>query len=259
MNERSFTIPATLAVVGVLLLGACSGGESSPVETVQGSWRLTTMTVDDVAHPLDGPRAKPLTMVVDGVIATGSAGCNAWGANVTEDGDTLDLQDLAQTAIGCRPSLVATENAFMEGLAAVSSATLEDDGLVLSGDGVELVFEVAPAPDVQLSGRWDLVHLTDGDTDYTFASGGPSLVLLGNQANSGCQVNSVRADVDGNAVRLDVLGTSYMRSCPPGSEDFLDGDYPDYLRRVEHGERHGDRLALTGDDLTLTYELHHRD
>lgn len=136
------------ALVALLLaasagLGGCSGDDRSPLDTVQGAWRLNTMTVDGQVYLLDSPVRLLPTLDVAGDQVSGSSGCNQFGAEVAEDGDQLTIVLGYSTMIGCPGSRGEIEAAYFEGLAAVTTAERDGSDLVLSGDDVSLTFLAA--------------------------------------------------------------------------------------------------------------------
>ena len=137
MGTRVWLAALVVALTG---LGGCSGDDRSPVDTVQGSWRLTTMTLDGLVYPMDNPGRPDPTMTVDGYRVSGDGGCNQFGAEVAEDGDVLTVNLGAATMIGCPGARGTIERAYFDGLAAVTAATLDGSDLVLTGDDVTMTF-----------------------------------------------------------------------------------------------------------------------
>lgn len=137
MRTRGW-LAALVVVLGAL--GGCSGDDRSPLETVQGSWRLNTLTVDGVVHQLDTPARLLPTLDVDGDRVSGSSGCNQFGAEAAEDGEVLTIVLGDATMIGCPGSRGEIEAAYFDGLAAVTTAELDGSDLVLTGDDVSLTF-----------------------------------------------------------------------------------------------------------------------
>ena len=85
-------------------------------------------------QPLDGPAT--LEIGVDGRI-TGQAPCNRWFAR-GNPAPGFVLPPIGSTKRAC-PQLAA-ESAYFQALGAATTATLEDNRLVLSAPGSELVF-----------------------------------------------------------------------------------------------------------------------
>ena len=141
---------AALALASFAVLLAACGGDpagtpgrvSHPVALAGTSWRLVSLG-DRVPPP-----GNDLTIRfgADGRLS-GTGGCNSFGGAFGYEAATglLEIGDLASTKRACaEPARNQAEAAYLVALRGVTEAAGDPDGrLVLTGDGAELVFEVA--------------------------------------------------------------------------------------------------------------------
>lgn len=133
---------AAILLIALLALAGCASDaadDPSTVEvddagTIEGSWVLQEGTVDGAGIPLADT---PVTMVVDATTVAGDAACNSYTAPF--DG-SFPVGEVVSTRMMCAEDLMATENAYLEGLRLVDSASIDGDTLTLAGPGVELRF-----------------------------------------------------------------------------------------------------------------------
>ncbi len=132
-------------------------------DTVDGSWSLTSGTVDDV--PLSLIDGWDVTLVVERGAVSGRAACNGYGGSVDVGDGTFRVSELSWTEMGCEPSVMELEQAFLRGLSAVTSFTIAGGVLTLSGPTTELVLgALAPVPDSEIIGTtWVLDTYIDGE------------------------------------------------------------------------------------------------
>lgn len=193
-------------------------GDTGEAGGFDGSYVLADGLVDGVAVPIvDG--GEP-TLVIDGDQWSGRAACNGYGgtAEVTTDGGgEVRIGELMWTAMACEPDLMASEQAFLDGLGRVERVEATTDGIVASGDGVELRFVTQLPPDEAPDGGpftdvdWTLVTITDGEiashaaegfgslrlgSDGSLTASGPCVALRGSYVFDGIELQStsLRAD-----------------------------------------------------------------
>lgn len=155
---------ALLAILA-LLLAAC--GSSDAAANVEGSWQMTSGTVDGVEIPLVDDH--PITMTFEDDQVTGSAACNGYGGGYIQSGSTITFEAPAMTEMACSPDeIMQAEAMFADAIARVDTIAVGSQ-LTLSGDGVELVFEgLEPVPDAELTNTvWVLDRLIQGDVVST--------------------------------------------------------------------------------------------
>jgi heat shock protein HslJ len=144
-------IPRTVGVVLAVLLAGCGsqGGVASPDPSgdpfdPQGSWELSSSSVDGGDVPL--VEGHPVTLTIEGSEIGGTAACNQYGGRLSVTGGTLEISELAMTAMGCEQDLMAAESAYIAALSVVESIGGDSDQLVLRGADVELRFDRLAAP-----------------------------------------------------------------------------------------------------------------
>lgn len=105
-----------------------------------------------------------------------SGGCNSHFGEYSVCGESLCVDGLGSTQIGCTLDLQAQDEWFSDFLTSRPTFDLDGDDLVLTGDGVTLTFqdrEVAD-PDLPLIGRvWTVDTIIQGDAAGSFPPSGP--------------------------------------------------------------------------------------
>lgn len=125
----------TLLVVA-LMAAACSGSGAE----VEGSWQLTSGTVDGTSIPI--LETHPITISFDGNEVSGTASCNSYGGSFEKSGETISFGNLAMTEMACHPpETMEAESMFGEALGRVDTFDVDGSTLTLTADGVELIFE----------------------------------------------------------------------------------------------------------------------
>lgn len=136
--SRPLAVAAALGLV--VALSACStSSESGDLEafSIQGNWTLTSGSGPNGAvEPVEG---SPITLEVDGQgTVHGSSGCNTYNSTATVEGNSVTFGPLMQTMMACEDAIMTAEYAYSTALEGVSEGSVEDGGLVLTGEGVEL-------------------------------------------------------------------------------------------------------------------------
>jgi heat shock protein HslJ len=120
-----------------MLVTACLGSDFA--DSVEGSWQMTTGTVDGEEIPLLD--SHPITITIEGDQVSGTAACNGYGGTFELDGSEIAFGGLAMTEMACIPEqTMEAEAMFVTAISRVDIVAI-DDLMTLSGDGVELVFE----------------------------------------------------------------------------------------------------------------------
>jgi heat shock protein HslJ len=165
-----------LLVAAVSLLAgatACGGvGTGSGTSDLDGTWRLSSGR--DAEGSLPDLDVAQVTLVVDGEQAGGVSACNHYGGRVEVDGETVRIDELGGTEMGCEPDVMDLEQRYLAALAAVERGVRDGDELTLSGPDVALEYDlVPPEPDADLVGTaWLLESLIDGETASSTVPGG---------------------------------------------------------------------------------------
>ena len=118
---------------------SASGSPTSTPQSITGDWRLVSGT--GASGPIT-PSATPVTLKINGQGSGGSGGCNAFGAIAsasTTGAFTIRLgihTDMA--CVGAGRDI--TEQHYFAALARITTASMQNGELVLSGPGVSLTF-----------------------------------------------------------------------------------------------------------------------
>jgi heat shock protein HslJ len=131
-----------LALLGVLafapLLAGCADGGA---ENVQGSWVLSSGS--DARGPFI-EAASPVTLEVEGLDFAGRSPCNSYFGSITASPSRMSFEELTTTEAACAdPEQMDLEARYYAALTATEHATRSSRELVLTGRGIELVFEAA--------------------------------------------------------------------------------------------------------------------
>lgn len=215
-----------------------TGGIFGP--DTHGSWQLVSGIVGDADIPL--VESHPITLEVGAEQVGGTSACNHYGVQFAADGQVL----IGGTAMACEPAVMASERAYVAALTRVTDASVEDDHLVATGEGVELTFSgLEPVPVAELVGtRWILESLIQGDV-VSSVGGDPATLLLNQdgtfEGSTGCR--SIGGEYV--AAGAEVVFTSWAADgeCPPDLAD------QDGLVVTVLGD--GFRADVAGDVLTM--------
>jgi heat shock protein HslJ len=130
-----------MAVALAVVLGGCDITSRGGVPgTLEGStWAAVSINGNPTA-----PGARP-TLAFAGATVSGSDGCNQFAGTYRWSGSELAIGNLQSTAIGCPEPIGSLAAAYMEALGDVARLEVDRLGrIVLSGQGGEIVLEVAP-------------------------------------------------------------------------------------------------------------------
>jgi len=128
-----------LALISLLALVATACLGSDFADSVQGSWQMTSGTVDGEEIPL--LESHPVTISFEGDQVSGTAACNGYSGTFELDGSEISIGGVAMTEMACFPEeTMETEAMFATAITRVDTVAI-DEQMTLSGDGVELVFE----------------------------------------------------------------------------------------------------------------------
>ena len=208
-----------------LVAAACAQPTDSTAsfnDGVDGDWVLVSgvPTVEGAA----------ITLSFEGSQIRGRAACNTYGG-------TADIGDAAiaipasgpdgtffMTEMGCEPQVQASEQVFVEALFAVTTWTIDDGQLVLTGSNVALVLDpVAPIATANLVGtEWILQSLIEGEAALSVGGDEATLTLSADGAvtgSTGCRT---------------LTGTWIIRSGEVSFPDFAaEGECPSGLVRQD--------------------------
>ncbi len=242
----------TLLVVVALVSVACLGSDFA--DSLEGSWQLTSGTVNGEEVPIIDTH--PITITFEDGRVSGTASCNSYGGEFDLSGSSISFGDLAMTEMACMPpETMDAEQIYAQGLLLVDTVTI-DDGLVLSGPDVELVFDaLAPTPDAGLTGTvWVLDGLISGDAVSSVAAERSTLEFFTDGSmlgDTGCRPFSATYSLDGNTVSVDGL-ESDGHECDPSLADQDTHVFETLASGFQIGID-GDVLTITSGDTGLVY------
>lgn len=203
-----------------LLTSACLGSDFA--DSVEGPWQMTTGTVEGEEIPLLA--SHPITIDFEGDQVTGTAACNGYGGTFELNGSEISIGALSMTEMACFPEeAMRAEAMFAEAIPRVDTVEL-DDGLTLTGPGVELVFEaLEPVPDAELTGVvWVLDGLIEGDAVSTPVPDTRATIELSSDGtasgDTGCRPFSGRYIISGAEVIMTELAAD-GHECEPDLTD----------------------------------------
>lgn len=122
--------------VCALALSACLGSDFA--DSVEGTWRMTSGTVDGEEIPFVA--SHPITIAFDNGEVRGTASCNGYSGSYELSGSEITFGNLSMTEMACFPEeTMAAEAAYAAAIPRVETIAI-DTQLTLTGEDVELVF-----------------------------------------------------------------------------------------------------------------------
>ena len=252
-----------------LILAACSAGSSTPaalpatvlppanqpaaptvapvttvpptanVEVLQGltgtTWTWVGFTGPSEQVAVEAPMNYSLVFQEYGNV-TISADCNNAQGSYQADGQSLQIEVGAMTAMMCPPGSHSDE--FINYLGSAATYSLQDGNLYidLMADGGTLVFAPSESltsasgkgalQDTLLANPWQWVSFSNPVQQYDVSSPGNYLLTLHEDGTldikADCNTASGTYLMDGNTISI-VVGTMTRAACPPGSrsEEFI--------------------------------------
>ncbi len=141
-----------MAVLGLLAVGAIvtvvvvSAQRTPPAALTQPTWTLTTLVVDGQVQALSPSHPGTLHLDAHKGQASGTGGCNAFGASYSLNGNQVQFGAMRSTFIGCLdPAVSAQERSYFQALPRVQTYHIQATTLTLSGDNgqVQLTFRAS--------------------------------------------------------------------------------------------------------------------
>lgn len=236
-----------VAALALLLVG-CSLLPGAENAALNGEWQMRSGANQGAAIPI--PADRRITLKIDGTQVGGSAACNIYGGTLEINGTTIKISALSMTEMACQDDVMAAEAAYLAALPRVTTATRDQDSLVLTGPDVELRFaRVQPVPNANLVGPlWTLDSLISGEVVSSVIGDKAILQLNANgtlAASTGCRDLTGHYTVSGSKVQV-TLDPYDLIACadPLGAQDTQ-------VLRV-FGAVDGFTFAIQGNSMTLT-------
>jgi heat shock protein HslJ len=130
----------------LLLLSACGWlltDERVTTAQASGTWELVSLSVEGLDVPI--PNDTGPTLVIEPGSFGGHAGCNSFGAEVSETASRLSVGGAFQTLIGCSDEINQFEVSYLRALERVTEMHRRGTELTLMGPGVELRYKRSAA------------------------------------------------------------------------------------------------------------------
>jgi heat shock protein HslJ len=125
----------TIVLAGVT---AACGGITEPSDTIGESWRL--VSIQEAGSPpttVENPSRYTLRLGDDGRVAVMSD-CNSCGGSYTLSDSSLSFEGLVCTKVACEAG--SLDPVFIRALEGATTATVDDEDLIINGSGVTLRF-----------------------------------------------------------------------------------------------------------------------
>ena len=181
----------------------------------------------------DGDAEHPLVPDTRIVIEFGDdlradAGCNHLFGNYRLDGDTLVVDGMGQTEMGCQPPLMAQDEWLIAFLGSRPTVALNGDELVLtSGDTtLSMLDRDVAEPDQPLTDiTWTLTSIVSGDAVSSVPDGIMATFLFREdgtlELNGGCNSGGGPFTVEGDRIRFGDISMTMM-ACGGAAADVED-------------------------------------
>jgi heat shock protein HslJ len=245
------TALAALAMVTALTACSVGGSGATAAPPLAGTtWILASLPGRTLV-----PQAMPSLAFGAGDRATGSDGCNRYGATYRASGAALTVTPGGATMMACAEPVMEQARAFMSALSATRSHALVGGQLLLRDDAGTVIATLAPMQPAALPGsRWSATAVNNGKeaivsllagTEIT-AEFGSDGALAG---SAGCNRYTARYTLDRERVSITPPALT-RRACEPDVMQ-QEQDYTAALARVFSYRLDVNRLELRSADGAL--------
>lgn len=245
--HRVWVLATLMAASIVAGCGVTPAPSPAPPIDLSGDWQLDRGTVDSAPFPVVDDA--PITFSVKGTEIGGRSACNHYGGVIVMDGGGPRFEMTSMTAMACEQPVMAAEAAFVAVLPRLSGATRDGDLLMLTGQGVELVFgRLEPPPLAEVVGTvWVLDSLVVSDVAAS-AAGDQATLRLGAggtlAGGTGCRTFSGRWVPANGGITVTELAMDQTECDPALAQQ--DGHVVGVLEQFR-ASVDGQTLTLTGD------------
>ena len=247
---RRAWVAAPFAVLLVTALVAGCGGDEESSADVSSLEDLPWVLAAGV--DVDGWEATPPSVTFADGTAAGSTGCNRFGGSYTVDGDTLELGELAQTAMGCPPPTDAVERAYVAALERVAGWRSENEELVLVDDDDAELLRYRVATPV---GSWEATGIPQGDAFASLLSGTEITASFDEggelTGSAGCNTYRATYTADRGAIEISAPATTKMACAEPAGIMEQEAAFLLALPTAVRYRVEGSTLELLSDEDTL--------
>ena len=245
-----------LSIVALLSV-AC--GSPGGTDDIQGSWQLTAGTVDGEEIPILD--SHPITMTLEDDQVSGTASCNGYGGTFELSGSEITFSSIIMTEMACSPEeTMQAEAMFATAMTRVETVAMDGE-FTLTGEGVELVFDVVepgsdgPPVDADIQGSWQLTAGTVDGEEIPILDTHPITMTLEDDQVSGtasCNGYGGTFELSGSEVTFSGLAMTEM-ACSPEETMQAEAMFGEAITLVETVALDG-QLTLTGEAVELVFE-----
>jgi heat shock protein HslJ len=238
---------AALVVLGAAT--ACGEEEASPADpsALEGTPWVLASGIDvegweDVA---------PSATFAEGMVS-GSTGCNRFRGSYTVDGETLELGEIAMTAMACPPPADAVEREYADALESVRAWRAEEDELVLlDSDGAELLRFRAAIP----VGSWQATAFLQDDAVASLIAGSEITASFAEDGmlsgSAGCNTYRTTYTTDRGGIEIDPPASTKKACAEPKGIMEQEAAFLTALPTAVRYEVAGPSLELLTDEGTI--------
>lgn len=239
----------TLVVAAALALAACTGATAtatpaSPDRPFEGTdWRLLEY-VGKAGGVVAVRRVEVTATFADGIVE-GNGGCNAYRGPYTLDGASIEIGDLASTAMACTGAAEPVEEAYLQILPVVTTVAVRGDTLELRNDTGTITLRYEASQPVALTEtKWVATGINNGSGGVVSVTGSEVTAVFGGggsvAGNGGCNTFNGPYTTDGDIIAIGPLVTTRM-ACPELDQETA------FLAALEAATTY----AISGDTLEL--------
>lgn len=236
----------SLALLALVLLAACGTAPGAPDVEGRTFTGETTEGFDLV------PGSEITVTFTDGQVSA-SAGCNTMFGAAEWSGDTLEVENLAMTAMGCDEERHQQDETVAQLLTGGPTVTVQGTTLTIAGNDLRIVLE--EVPDAVLEGTtWLLEGLVEGESVSTLPQGiSPSLVISNGEAkiDFGCNGGGGQVEVTDSTLEFKKIITT-LKGCE-GEIMRVEHHMQGVLEGTVDYEIDGNRLSITSGEQGLTF------
>ena len=211
-------------------------------------WQLQSYA-DDSGQQMPVLSSAPITATITDAIIEGSAGCNAYAADIQLNETDITVTPPVIPRHECEEEgVMAQENVYLDNLLSASTYTIQGDTLIFRDDAgqVLLVFRARPQVDLANS-EWTLQAYGSVSQPQPVPAGLTATLKIDQDGKfsgaSGCNSYTGSLNTQADGVHFE-LGPATLKSCDPVTDNF-ENLYLQALAHVERVSQQQDKLVLS--------------